>query len=226
MNNRQETILQTVITEHITTGAPVSSNALVDKYGLDCSSATVRHEMAELEEAGWIYQPHTSAGRLPTEKAYQWFVRQLSDKPLPEPEQDKLTTLLAQPRSEAIFKQTAKELAALSGLAVFWAYHKNNVFYTGISNLLAQPEFGRHNLVYDISAIIDRVDEIIATDFHRLPDGGVILGQACPFGAFAGAVTAHYHNDGQQGIFGIIGPVRQDYGHNLALVQFLRNTLE
>ena len=64
MNKRKELILKTIIKEHIKTAQPVGSEGLVDKYDLDISSATVRSEMAELEEAGFIVQPHTSAGRI------------------------------------------------------------------------------------------------------------------------------------------------------------------
>ena len=66
MDARKTLILNTIIKEHIKTGAPVGSEVLVGKYKLDISSATVRNEMAELEQAGYIAQPHTSAGRIPT----------------------------------------------------------------------------------------------------------------------------------------------------------------
>ncbi|MBU4256930.1 DeoR family transcriptional regulator [Patescibacteria group bacterium] len=74
MEKRKQLILYTIIKEHIKTGAPVGSGVLVDKYKLDISPATVRNEMAELENEGLITQPHTSAGRVPTEKAYSLFI--------------------------------------------------------------------------------------------------------------------------------------------------------
>ena len=69
MEKRREKILYTIVKEHIATGSPVGSEILVSKYKLGVSSATVRNEMAELEDNGFIIQPHTSAGRIPTEKA-------------------------------------------------------------------------------------------------------------------------------------------------------------
>jgi len=77
LTERQRLILALVIREHIETAQPVGSVFLVEKYHLDYSSATVRNELAALTDAGYLRQPHTSAGRVPTEEAYRFFVRQL-----------------------------------------------------------------------------------------------------------------------------------------------------
>ncbi|PIQ92916.1 MAG: hypothetical protein COV69_00650, partial [Parcubacteria group bacterium CG11_big_fil_rev_8_21_14_0_20_39_14] len=140
MDERKLIILNTIIKEHIKTGAPVGSGVLVDKYRLDISPATVRNEMAELEEENFIIQPHTSAGRIPTEKAYNLYLASLKEKQLAEKEAEVLRRAL-KGNDEASFKQTAKEMAKISGNAIFWAFHKNNLYYTGISNLFSQPEF-------------------------------------------------------------------------------------
>ncbi len=77
ITKRQEYILSLIVREYVSAPTPVSSKALVEHYGLDISSATVRNEMAALEEAGLIYAPHTSAGRVPTEDGYRYFVQKL-----------------------------------------------------------------------------------------------------------------------------------------------------
>ncbi len=77
MNDRKKEILQAIIEEYIRTAEPVSSNAIVSKYGIDCSSATVRNEMAELEKLGFLDKPHTSAGRVPSAKGYRFYVDEL-----------------------------------------------------------------------------------------------------------------------------------------------------
>jgi heat-inducible transcriptional repressor len=74
---RQRTILGLVVREYVESVSPVSSRALVEDYGLDVSTATVRNELARLEELGYLTHPHTSAGRIPTEKGYRHFVTQL-----------------------------------------------------------------------------------------------------------------------------------------------------
>src|SRR6056297_2281136 len=77
MRERKKFILFTIIKEHIESKIPVGSSILVKKYKLDISPATVRNIMVELEEEGYIWQPYTSAGRVPTEKAYQLYVDSL-----------------------------------------------------------------------------------------------------------------------------------------------------
>jgi len=77
LSERQKLILALVIRDYIDNAQPVGSKTLVDKYGLTISSATVRNEMVALTEAGFLRQPHTSAGRIPSEEGYRYFVRQL-----------------------------------------------------------------------------------------------------------------------------------------------------
>ena len=77
LNDRKKQILQAIIEEYIQTAEPVSSNAIVQKYKLDYSSATVRNEMADLEKEGFLDKPHTSAGRIPSAKGYRFYVDEL-----------------------------------------------------------------------------------------------------------------------------------------------------
>lgn len=77
LTTRQQTILGLVVREYVATAVPVSSKTITAQYGLGISSATVRNEMAYLEELGYLTHPHTSAGRIPTEKGYRYFVQQL-----------------------------------------------------------------------------------------------------------------------------------------------------
>lgn len=77
LNDRKKRILQAIVEEYIETAEPVSSNTIVNKYGMDFSSATVRNEMAELESIGYLDKPHTSAGRVPSAKGYRFYVDEL-----------------------------------------------------------------------------------------------------------------------------------------------------
>jgi len=77
LSERKQQILRALVEEYIHTATPVASETLVRKYRLNFSSATVRHELAGLEEAMLIYQPHTSAGRVPTDLGYRYFVEHL-----------------------------------------------------------------------------------------------------------------------------------------------------
>lgn len=79
LDDRKAAILKAIVQDYVRQGEPVGSKRLVDTWGLGVSSATVRSEMSALEEAGYITQPHTSAGRIPTDKGYRYFVDALAD---------------------------------------------------------------------------------------------------------------------------------------------------
>lgn len=228
ISDRKKTILETIVKEYLQTAAPVSSGSLVDKYKLDVSTATVRNEMMELEEEGYIYQPHTSAGRVPTEAAYElflpeWTKRNYIDE-LNDSEKNLLEALFK--NEEAAYRQTAKAIAELSGGAVFWAFHKNDLYYTGLSNLFSQAEFSKVDMVCDASSVIDRLEEIIDDIFEDIDSGiQVLIGSKNPFGGFLSSVIVKYKKDKASGIFGILGPMRMNYPRNLALVEFIKNKL-
>lgn len=78
LDDRKATILGALVEDYIDTGAPVSSRTILERSGLDCSSATVRNDLVHLESEGYIVQPHTSAGRVPTERGYRYYVDHLS----------------------------------------------------------------------------------------------------------------------------------------------------
>lgn len=77
LDDRKKKILQAIVEEYIETAEPVSSGSLVNNYDLNCSSATIRNEMAELEEIGLLDKPHTSAGRVPSQSGYRYYIDEL-----------------------------------------------------------------------------------------------------------------------------------------------------
>lgn len=116
---RARSILYAVVTEFIASGEPVGSRTLVKKYGFDLSAATIRNVLADLEDAGYLAQPHTSAGRIPTEKAFRLFidalmrVRQLSDE-----EAGRIEELLAEGQTGPdLLRQSGRLLSELTGAA-------------------------------------------------------------------------------------------------------------
>jgi len=117
---RAQAILRAVIEEYVTTAAPVGSQALVDRYRLGVSSATVRNILAELELAGLLDHPHTSAGRIPTDAGYRWFVESIIDSaPLPPVEQLMIRHQFGQVEfaSEHWFRLAASTIASLTHAA-------------------------------------------------------------------------------------------------------------
>ena len=95
VEERKLAVLRAIVEDYVATQEPVGSKALVDRHRLGVSPATVRNDMAALEEEGFITQPHTSAGRIPTDKGYRLFVDRLSQvKPLTAAERRAIATLL------------------------------------------------------------------------------------------------------------------------------------
>lgn len=117
---RTQAILRAVIEEYIATATPVASQALVDRYRLGLSSATVRNVLAELEAAGHLTHPHTSAGRIPTDVGYRWYVETIVDAaPLPAVEERMIRHQFGQVEfaSEHWFRLAASTLASLTRAA-------------------------------------------------------------------------------------------------------------
>ena len=117
---RSQAILRAVIEEYVTTATPVGSQALVERYRLGVSSATVRAVLAELEAAGLLTHPHTSAGRVPTESGYRYYVESIVDSvPLPPVEQLMIRHQFGQVEyaSEHWFRLAATTLASVTRAA-------------------------------------------------------------------------------------------------------------
>lgn len=96
LEDRRLAVLRAIVEDYVSTGEPVGSKALVDRYALGVSSATIRNDMAALEDEGYIAQPHTSAGRVPTDMGYRAFVDRLSGvKPLSSAERRAISDFLA-----------------------------------------------------------------------------------------------------------------------------------
>ena len=115
LTDRQKLILQATIEEFIATVAPVSSSHITEKYDIAASSATVRNEMAALEEYGLLCQPHTSAGRIPTDEGYRFYSNQLLDTYL-----DKMSKIPKTPKVDSSdIKQVTKLLGELTHYAAF-----------------------------------------------------------------------------------------------------------
>ncbi|MDD2354160.1 MAG: hypothetical protein PHH52_01660 [Patescibacteria group bacterium] len=229
ISERKQFILNTIVNEYLKTAQPVSSGYLVKKYNLDISPATVRNEMMELEDDGFIYQPHTSSGRIPTELAYRLVLEDIKSKKREKSLKETEIKLLdnAFNGEEDSFRQTAKLIAELADSAVFWAFHKNDLYYTGLSNLFSQPEFKQTTAVYDVSSIIDRLEEIIDEIFEDLAEGEqILIGEDNPFGNFLSTALVKYKHNNSHGILGILGPMRMNYERNLALVEYIKKKFE
>jgi heat-inducible transcriptional repressor len=119
LHHRARTILYAVVTEFISTGEPVGSRTLAKKYGLDLSAASIRNVLADLEELGYLHQPHTSAGRVPTDKAFRLFIDTLMNvRALSSDDRTRIQDRLEALAPEAdLMRESGRLLSELSGTA-------------------------------------------------------------------------------------------------------------
>jgi heat-inducible transcriptional repressor len=118
LTDREQQVLEAVIRCYVETAEPAGSRTISRRFGLGVSPATIRNTMADLEEKGYLYHPHTSAGRIPTDKAYRFYVDGLmrAASPLPMPERDRLAAEIGERGSaiETILRRAAQSLGVLT----------------------------------------------------------------------------------------------------------------
>lgn len=224
LNERQSHILRLLVKAYIETGRPVGSQALVDAHELDFSPATVRNDCGVLEEEGYITQPHTSAGRIPTLKGYQYFVTTLAH------EVDLVRKFKTQLRT-AMRKDTreiTRVLASLTGESVVWVERGGRMHYSGMGTLLAHPEFENSDMrsevghmLEDLDAFAERLDkgeaetiECVVGDERLLPS------------AQCSALTLKINKDGNSEMIVVIGPLRMDYERAMAFLELVKQLYE
>ena len=231
LDQRKSALLSAIIKEHVKSGQAVGSKLLVDKYGFKLSPATIRNEMTVLEKEGFIYQPHTSAGRIPTEKGWQFYLNNcLKEKDLSAQEKSDLEAVFrAEGESELKVKNLAKKLAEISREAVIVGFNPEYIYYTGLSHLFRQPEFTKYNLICHLSEVIDHLEEVIGYLFEEVQENDfkIMVGGENPFGRECGAIVSKFRNKkGEAGIFTLLGPARMAYENNLALLKYSHSLLK
>ena len=239
-DNRLRDIFRIIVREYLRSAEPVGSAHIVSRYRLGVSSATVRNDMAELEERGLLEQPYTSAGRVPTEAGYRYYVDEfvrdgeLDDKPRRE-----LETAVAELERdmEAAARKFAKTVAALTGETAIIRVG-GQAYLTGVSNLMGKPEFREGDLMRTAMRAIDELDAIVGDMQRRASDdlspeasaqGGVsvLIGADHPFGReLSSVVSVFAAPDLGEAVIGILGPRRMDYETNVALLRYVRERLD
>ncbi|ROS73662.1 heat-inducible transcriptional repressor HrcA [Cellulomonas sp. PhB143] len=163
---RRLEVLRAIVEDYVTTREPVGSRMIADRHGLGVSSATIRNDMAVLEESGYITQPHTSAGRIPTDKGYRVFVDRLSRiKSLSSPEKRAIETFLSDAVDlDDVVTRAGRLLAQLTGQVAVVQYP--SLRRSGLRHLELVPMGERRLLVViitDTGRVEQRVLELAGT---------------------------------------------------------------
>ena len=227
MDPRKQKILEAIIEKFIETAMPIGSKLIYEEYDLDVSPATIRNEMAILEREGYIVQPHTSAGRVPTSQAYRLFVDQLKFNLQLLNKAKKDIELMHRQRDLNKAKEKLHEmvsiLAHVTGNVCFATVPDNKrLFFMGISNVLRQPEFRAD------PTSATQVIEILETRFSDLlsklkigDKPAFYIGEEnlIPEIQSCSLIVQRYHYKGFAGVMGILGSTRMNYAYNMAALK-------
>ncbi|MDP1833560.1 MAG: DeoR family transcriptional regulator [Candidatus Moranbacteria bacterium] len=232
MNKRQQEILAAIIEEYTDSAVPVGSKILVEKYGFDLSPATIRNDMVKLEEDGYLHQPHISAGRIPTDKGYKYFVEEImGDTELSLADQKKLQAELLKLKAQhqRLSRTTAKLLSGMSGNLAISTMEKDFSDF-GIRELLEKPEFQEMDEFCKVVDALDYIDENVDFILKNVKEGEtkIFIGKDNPIKGINNCsmvVSPYMTKSGDRGVLAIIGPKRMKYAENKSLLNYVRKLL-
>jgi len=229
MTTRQEEILRAVVEQYAEVASPVGSSLLAKVFNV--SSATIRAEMAELEKLGFISQPHTSAGRIPTDKGYRYYVNNVSESPVSKQETRAEKALTSRVSHAGLPEQTIRnavdtlvELTHNLGLATIG----DQLYMSGLSNLFGQPEFMHPGQVQEVARLLDNLEPWLYEAAPNKPLN-VFIGSENPIGRGAGCslIVSKFRSPySDRSYVGVLGPTRQSYRDTMRLVQHAGKSLE
>ena len=222
MQNRQLEILRAIVDEYVATEEPVGSKVIAEKHGLGVSPATIRNDMAVLEDAGLIKQPHTSAGRIPTNSGYRMFVDKIAEiKPLSSAERRAIENFLdGVVDLDDVFTRTAKLLAQITKqVAVIQYPAEDKVVLAGTANLARSTQ----EVSIAIHPILEALEEQVVL-LRLLSDAGtslqVKIDEEGESSLKTTSLVSMSFGSGAEnhGALGILGPTRMDYASSMAAV--------
>lgn len=235
LDPRKEKILNAIIQHFIGTAEPVGSQTILIKYNLSVSPATIRNDMAFLENEGLISQPHTSAGRIPTEKGYRLYIEKLADyqkaEKLAKENLKHIKNDLKKNRAERKVYEAVSILAQAIPNVSFASIPENRrTFYLGVSNMLRQPEFINYPIhASQVMEILEEGTYLLETldslDLDEEPRIFIGKENILPQIESCSLIVAKYKIDEFEGYLGLLGPTRMPYAFNFATLKEVLNML-
>lgn len=229
MTNRQQQILRAIVEQYAEVASPVGSSLLAKVFNV--SSATIRAEMAELERLGLIHQPHTSAGRVPTDKGYRFYVNNLTEQADSSIESRGERALTARVSGGGLPERTIRnavdtlvELTHNLGLATIG----DQLYMGGLANLFGQPEFIGGAQVQQVARLLDNLEPWLREAAPNEPLS-VYIGAENPIGRSAqcSLIISKFRSPySDHSYIGVLGPTRQSYRDVMGLVEHAGRALE
>jgi len=231
LEDRKKTILQVIVEQYVEQASPVGSRSLQRDAGLEWSASTLRGEMSELEGLGFITHPHTSAGRIPTDKGYRYYVDEIMQ---PKPLTQEISSLLQGTyekqfcSAEEIFERTLKVLSSVSHLVgLVWIsdqrFKKEDIYLKGLAAIFRQPEFNNSEMTQPALNVLENKSLLQTLMREGLSDAGVKIRIGAhdseEFLKECTLISIPYRLQGRvMGTIGLLGPKRMHYGQLTNLV--------
>lgn len=230
MKERTLLILQALVEDFIETANPVASQKLLESREFKVSSATIRNEFATLEEVGLIHSPHVSAGKVPTESGYRYFVNEMMGPEAPEDLAlvqtfDKyIAEYKIQKSKESLF-DVLRLVSQLSGNVAFASINDDRTFYLGLSNVMRSPEFMTNpEQAAQIVEILEGRERFknLLSGFDLEPgETKIFIGEDNILSEISSCamILSKFSTQNLEGHIGILGPMRMKYGFNKGLLK-------
>ena len=233
ITSRQAQLLRIIIEEYVKSKEAIGSENIVAKYNLGVSPATVRNEMAALSQEGYLDQPHTSAGRIPTSMGFRFYLSDLmEEQDIPVISEVAIKQRLWQERHELenLLRNSALALAEETREMAITITDNGKVYTAGAAYILDNPEFYDIDLTRAVLSLIDQYDTLQAI-FNRGEDENkvhVLIGAETGIASLAPCSVIYRHFDlgrGRRGTMGVIGPARINYPAIIPTIRYFSDLM-
>ncbi len=235
LRQRKEQILAITVDQYIETVTPVSSVFIASQYGIDLSPATIRHVLAELEEGGYLTHPHTSAGRVPTQKGYRYYVDNLMEEiQLLEEEKARIRAEydLESAVLDKLLERTSKVLSETTHCASLvsidgWG---GRLLCRGMSFMLEYPDYQDVSKIRGILAALDEKERLLGFINKKLQEKtAVFIGKELEcedIDTCSLAVACYQSRHGYSGRIAVLGPTCMNYKRVVSVLGYFSDLIE
>lgn len=231
---RQAQILKHLVDEYITSAVPIGSEVLERKFNLGISSATVRNEMVALTKMGYLKQPHTSAGRIPTPVAMKFYVDQLmEEKQMSLADEVKTKEDVWDSRRDLnkLMEEATNALAERTQSLAVSALNDGRSWHAGLANIFSNPEFADVAACAQVFSFLEEARQLQELFFVRITGVSpveVLFGHDLGWPELepVGIVATHFNVGGLSGALGVIGPTRLPYPTLVPILKYFGGLIE
>lgn len=232
LSERQKNLLRAVIEKYIETAEPIGSETIEKEAKLGVSPATIRNEMVRLTGLGYLRQPHTSAGRIPTSMGMKFYVDQLMEEKSLSLKDEVAIKEEFRDQSEPfnrLLKHISQSLASQTRSLAVATDEDGDIYASGMANILDMPEFYDIDITRTVLSMVDKfetlkqvIDQMRGEEQIRILFGDEL---GIPYLEPCGFVVTRYQMGNHRGVLGIIGPSRLNYPTVIPTIRYFSQLL-